>query len=95
MERKRNGSFAEKALKSLGFQNKHDTELNQWMKEVLAGAKEHGIEWKGSHEEHLDVYNFKKKRTEKGSTEIRAGERVSNCRKRRMTAQSGIRYSIF
>ena len=37
-------------------------------KEVLAGiAKEHGIEWeqKGSHEEHLDVYNFKKKRTEK------------------------------
>ena len=57
------------ALKGLGFQggNKHDTELNQWMnheKEVLAGiAKEHGIEWeqKGSHEEHLDVYNFKKK----------------------------------
>ena len=57
------------ALKSLGFQggNKHDTELNQWMnheKEVLAEiAKHHGIEWeqKGTHEEHLDVYNFKKK----------------------------------
>ena len=38
-------------------------------KEVLAGiAKEHGIEWeqKGSHEEHLDVYNFKKKERKKG-----------------------------
>ena len=57
------------ALKSLGFQggNKHDTELNQWInheKEVLAEiAKQYGIEWeqKGTHEEHLDVYNFKKK----------------------------------
>ena len=55
------------ALKSLGFQggNKHDTELNQWInheKEVLAEvARQHGIEWeqKGTHEEHLDVYNFK------------------------------------
>ena len=61
------------ALKSLGFQggNKHDTELNQWMnheKEVLAEiAKHHGIEWeqKGNHEEHLDVYNFKKKERKK------------------------------
>lgn len=61
------------ALKSLGFQggNKHDTELNQWMnheKEVLAEiAKHHGIEWeqKGTHEEHLDVYNFKKKERKK------------------------------
>lgn len=61
------------ALKSLGFQggNKHDTELNQWMnheKEVLAEiAREHGIEWeqKGTHEEHLDVYNFKKKERKK------------------------------
>ncbi len=37
-------------------------------KEVLAEtAKQYGIEWeqKGTHEEHLDVYNFKKKRTEK------------------------------
>ena len=57
------------ALKSLGFQggNKHDTELNQWInheKELLAEiARQHGIEWeqKGTHEEHLDVYNFKKK----------------------------------
>lgn len=61
------------ALKSLGFQggNKHDTELNQWInheKEVLAEiAREHGIEWeqKGIHEEHLDVYNFKKKERKK------------------------------
>lgn len=56
------------ALKSLGFQGgaKHDTELNQWInheKEVLAEIMErHEIEWeqKGTHEEHLDVYNFKK-----------------------------------
>lgn len=57
------------ALKSLGFQggSKHDSELNQWInheKEVLAKLMEQrGIEWeqKGTHEEHLDVYNFKKK----------------------------------
>ena len=61
------------ALKSLGFQggNKHDTELNQWInheKELLAEvARQHGIEWeqKGTHEEHLDVYNFKKKERKK------------------------------
>ena len=61
------------ALKSLGFQggNKHDTELNQWInheKELLAEiARQHGIEWeqKGTHEEHLDVYNFKKKERRK------------------------------
>ena len=61
------------ALKSLGFQggNKHDTELNQCInheKELLAeSAQQHGIEWeqKGTHEEHLDVYNFKKKERKK------------------------------
>ena len=61
------------ALKSLGFQggNKHDTELNQWInheKELLAEiARQHGIEWeqKGTHEEHLDIYNFKKKERKK------------------------------
>ena len=61
------------ALKSLGFQggNKHDTELNQWInheKELLAEiARQYGIEWeqKGTHEEHLDVYNFKKKERKK------------------------------
>ena len=68
------------ALKSLGFQggNKHDTELNQWInheKELLAEiARQHGIEWeqKGTHEEHLDVYNFKKKERKK---EVQALER--------------------
>ena len=57
----------------MGFQggNKHDTELNQWInheKEVLAEvARQHGIDWeqKGTHEEHLDVYNFKKKERKK------------------------------
>lgn len=75
------------ALKSLGFQggNKHDTELNQWInheKEVLAEiAKQHGIEWeqKGTHEEHLDVYNFKKKNA-KGSAGTGAGKRKSDSR---------------
>ena len=60
-------------LRGLGFQggNKYDTELNQWInheKEVLAEiAKHHGIEWeqKGTHEQHLDVYNFKKKERKK------------------------------
>ena len=68
------------ALKSIGFQggNKHDTELNQWInneKEVLAEIMErYGIEWerKGTHEEHLDVYNFKKKERAK---EVKALER--------------------
>ena len=66
------------ALKSLGFQggNKHDTELNQWInheKGVLAEiAMQHGIEWeqKGTHEEHLDVYNFKKKERKKEVHEL-------------------------
>ena len=66
------------ALKSLGFQggNKHDTELNQWInheKELLAEiARQHGIEWeqKGTHEEHLDVYNFKKKERKKEVQEL-------------------------
>ena len=51
------------------------------MKKVLAEtAKQYGIEWeqKGTHEEHLDVYNFKKKETEKKLQEL-TGERASNC----------------
>ena len=66
------------ALKSLGFQGgtKRDTELNQWInheKKVLAEiTKQHGIEWKqkGTHEEHLDVYNFKKKERKKEVQEL-------------------------
>ena len=57
------------AMKSLGFEggSKRDTELNQWInheKEVLAEVMErNGIEWekKGTHEKHLNVYEFKKK----------------------------------
>lgn len=57
------------AMKSLGFEGglKRDTELNQWInheKEVLAEVMErNGIEWekKGTHEKHLNVYEFKKK----------------------------------
>ena len=70
------------ALKSLGFQggNKHDIELNQWInhqKEVLAEiAMQYGIEWeqKGTHEEHLDVYNFKKKARKKEVQELEQEE---------------------
>ena len=66
------------ALKSLGFQGgtKRDTELNQLInheKKVLAEiTKQHGIEWKqkGTHEEHLDVYNFKKKERKKEVQEL-------------------------
>lgn len=66
------------ALKSLGFQGgaKHDTELNQWInheKEILSEIMErHEIEWeqKGTHEEHLDVYNFKKKERAKEVKEL-------------------------
>ena len=66
------------ALKSLGFQGgaKHDTELNQWInheKEVLAEIMErYEIEWeqKGTHKEHLDVYNFKKKERAKEVKEL-------------------------
>ena len=71
-------SFAETGIKNLGFQGgaKHDTELNQWInheKEVLAEIMErHEIEWeqKGTHEEHLDVYNFKKKERAKEVKEL-------------------------
>ena len=79
------------ALKSLGFQggNKHDTELNQWMnheKKVLAEiAKQHGIEWeqKGTHEEHLDVYNFKKKERKKEVQELEQEKEYLTAEKRR------------
>ena len=83
------------ALKSLGFQggNKHDTELNQWMnheKEILAEiAKQHGIEWerKGTHEEHLDVYNFKKKERKKEVQELEQEKEHLTAEKEELTAQ--------
>ena len=66
------------ALKSLVFQGgtKRDSELNQWInheQKVLAEiTKQHGSEWKqkGTHEEHLDVYNFKKKERKKEVQEL-------------------------
>ena len=83
------------ALKSLGFQggNKHDTELNQWMnheKEVLAEiAKHHGIEWeqKGTHEEHLDVYNFKKKERKKEVQALEQEKEYLTAENERLTSQ--------
>ena len=83
------------ALKSLGFQggNKHDTELNQWInheKEVLAEiAKQYGIEWeqKGTHEEHLDVYNFKKKERKKEVQELEQEKESLTIEKEELTAQ--------
>ena len=82
-------------LKSLGFQggNKHDTELNQWInheKEVLAEtAKQYGIEWeqKGTHEEHLDVYNFKKKERKKEVQELEQEKEHLTAEKEELTAQ--------
>ncbi len=83
------------ALKSLGFQggNKHDTELNQWInheKEVLAEiAQQHGIEWeqKGTHEEHLDVYNFKKKERKKEVQELEQEKEYLTVENEGLTAQ--------
>ncbi|MGN8887652.1 plasmid recombination protein [Blautia sp. HCP28S3_G10] len=83
------------ALKSLGFQggNKHDMELNQWInheKEVLAEiAKHHGIEWeqKGTHEEHLDVYNFKKKERKKEVQALEQEKEYLTAEKEGLTAQ--------
>ena len=83
------------ALKSLGFQggNKHDTELNQWIKhekKILAEiAKHHGIEWeqKGTHEEHLDVYNFKKKERKKEVQALEQEKEYLTAENERLTSQ--------
>ena len=83
------------ALKSLGFQggNKHDTELNQWInheKEVLAEiAMQRGIEWeqKGTHEEHLDVYNFKKKERKKEVQELEQKKEYLTAENEGLTSQ--------
>ena len=83
------------ALKGLGFQggNKHDTELNQWInheKEVLAEiAKQYGIEWeqKGTHEEHLDVYNFKKKERKKEVQKLEQEKESLTVENEELTAQ--------
>ena len=75
------------------MENKHDTELNQWInheKEVLAKiAKQHGIEreQKGTHEEHLDVYNFKKKERKKEVQELEQEKEYLQQRIRGLTSQ--------
>ena len=72
---------------------KHDTELNQWInheKEVLAEiAKQYGIEWeqKGTHEEHLDVYNFKKKERKKEVQELEQEKEYLTAENEELTAQ--------
>ncbi len=64
--------------------------MNQWInheKEVLAElAKQHGIEWeqKGTHEEHLDVYNFKKKERKKEVQALEQEKRILDSRERRI-----------
>lgn len=68
------------ALKALGFAGgtKKESELNQWInaeKEQLAAVMErHGIEWekKDTHEEHLSVFDFKKKERAKEVAELDA-----------------------
>ena len=66
------------ALSALGFKGgtRSETELNQWVqhekKQLAEIMLERGIEWeqKGTHEEHLDVYNFKKKARKKEVQEL-------------------------
>ena len=66
------------ALSALGFKGgtRSETELNQWVqhekKQLAEIMLERGIEWeqKGTHEEHLDVYNFKKKERKKEVQEL-------------------------
>ncbi len=67
--------------------------MNQWInheKEVLAEiAKQYGIEWeqKGTHEEHLDVYNFKRKERKKEVQELEQEKEYLTAEKEELTAQ--------
>ena len=59
-------------------------------KEVLAEiARQYGIEWeqKGTHEEHLDVYNFKKKERKKEVQELEQEKEHLTAEKEELTAQ--------
>ena len=59
-------------------------------KKVLAEiAKQHGIEWeqKGTHEEHLDVYNFKKKERKKEVQELEQEKEYLTAENEELTAQ--------
>lgn len=83
------------AMKSLGFEggSKRDTELNQWInheKEVLAEVMErNGIEWekKGTHEKHLNVYEFKKKERIKEVQELEKEKKYLTAENEELTTQ--------
>jgi len=83
------------AMKSLGFEgeSKRDTELNQWInheKEVLAEIMErNGIEWekKGTHEKHLNVYEFKKKERIKEVQELEQEKKYLTAENEGLTTQ--------
>lgn len=83
------------AMKSLGFEggSKRDTELNQWInheKEVLAEVMErNGIEWekKGTHEKHLNVYEFKKKERIKEVQELEQEKEYLTAENEGLTSQ--------
>ena len=59
------------------------TELNHEKKVLTEIAKQHGIEWeqKGTHEEHLDVYNFKKKERKKEVQELEQEKELGRSKK--------------
>ena len=78
------------ALKSLGFQggNKHDTELNQWMNHEKRSWQrlQNSMALNGNRKvlmRNIWMFITSRRKSEKGSTGAGAGERVSNCRKRR------------
>ena len=83
------------ALSDLGFKGgtRRETELNQWVaaeKQQLATIMlEHGIEWeqKGTHEEHLDVYNFKKKERKKEVQALEQEKEYLTVKNEGLTAQ--------
>lgn len=83
------------AMKSLGFEggSKRDTELNQWInheKEVLVEVMErNGIEWekKGTHEKHLNVYEFKKKERMKEVQELEQEKEYLTAENKGLTTQ--------
>ena len=52
-------------------------------------AKQHGIEWeqKGTHEEHLDVYNFKKKERKKEVQELEQKKEYLTAENKDLTSQ--------
>ena len=83
------------ALSALGFKGgtRSETELNQWVqhekKQLAEIMLERGIEWeqKGTHEEHLDVYNFKKKERKKEVQELEQEKEYLTAENEGLTSQ--------